>query len=367
MANTSEARAPGKLFVAGEYAVVEPGEPAILVAVDRYLTVRAVPTPEPRHPSGGAVFSGEYPAPREFLIGGTGGARFLDEQADYLSAAVSAVEALRETRGKPALSYDLHVSSELTENGRKLGLGSSGAVVVATIAALAHLHGLGLSTRERFRLALCAVVQISPKASGGDVAASTYGGWIRYTSPDRDRVAAACQTAGVAETIAAPGVWAGCEVTHLPDLPVPMLVGWTKAPADTGDLVAQVRSRPRPANSTFFADSAAITAKFVDVAASRGAEDSAAAVIEAIREARGILTRLSAATGTEIETEALARLSDVAERHGGAGKSSGAGGGDCGIAFAPSAEAAGKILQEWHEATITALPLRPHPPEGDHP
>lgn len=32
-------RAPGKLFVAGEYAVVEPGNQAILVAVDRHITV----------------------------------------------------------------------------------------------------------------------------------------------------------------------------------------------------------------------------------------------------------------------------------------------------------------------------------------
>ena len=30
-----ETRAPGKLFIAGEYAVVEPGEPSVLVAVDR--------------------------------------------------------------------------------------------------------------------------------------------------------------------------------------------------------------------------------------------------------------------------------------------------------------------------------------------
>ena len=36
-----ETRAPGKLFVAGEYAVVEPGGSAIAVAVDRFVTVRA--------------------------------------------------------------------------------------------------------------------------------------------------------------------------------------------------------------------------------------------------------------------------------------------------------------------------------------
>ena len=35
-------RAPGKLYIAGEYAVVEPGHPAILVAVDRFVTVSAI-------------------------------------------------------------------------------------------------------------------------------------------------------------------------------------------------------------------------------------------------------------------------------------------------------------------------------------
>ena len=34
-----EASAPGKLYIAGEYAVVEPGHPAILVAVDQFITV----------------------------------------------------------------------------------------------------------------------------------------------------------------------------------------------------------------------------------------------------------------------------------------------------------------------------------------
>ena len=37
---TTEVRAPGKLYIAGEYAVVEPGFPAVLIAVDRYVTVR---------------------------------------------------------------------------------------------------------------------------------------------------------------------------------------------------------------------------------------------------------------------------------------------------------------------------------------
>ena len=35
--------APGKLYIAGEYAVVEPGHQALLVAVDRFITVRVTP------------------------------------------------------------------------------------------------------------------------------------------------------------------------------------------------------------------------------------------------------------------------------------------------------------------------------------
>ena len=36
-------RAPGKLYIAGEYAVVEPGHRAVLVAVDRFITIRLTP------------------------------------------------------------------------------------------------------------------------------------------------------------------------------------------------------------------------------------------------------------------------------------------------------------------------------------
>lgn len=34
-----EISVPGKLFIAGEYAVVEPGHPAIIVAVDQFINV----------------------------------------------------------------------------------------------------------------------------------------------------------------------------------------------------------------------------------------------------------------------------------------------------------------------------------------
>ncbi len=57
-ARTVVRRAPGKLFVAGEYAVVDAGNPAILVAVDRYITVTVTGTPGSPGGSGGFSDSG---------------------------------------------------------------------------------------------------------------------------------------------------------------------------------------------------------------------------------------------------------------------------------------------------------------------
>ena len=56
---------PGKLFLAGEYAIVEPAHSAVLVAVDRFLTVELTATDgEDRggEELGGVVESAEYGA-----------------------------------------------------------------------------------------------------------------------------------------------------------------------------------------------------------------------------------------------------------------------------------------------------------------
>src|SRR5699024_8355693 len=55
-----------------------------------------------------------------------------------------------------------------------------------------------------------------------------------------------------------------------------------------------------------------------------------------IRQNREALALIGQHANVEIETEKLHNLSIEAEKYGGAGKLSGAGGGDCGIAFIPS-------------------------------
>lgn len=134
------AAAPGKLFTTGAWAILE-GAPAVVLAVNRYAW-----------------------ADSDRL--GDGGRPEVAEVARRL--------------GKPAPFVD--TSAQETENAgerRKLGLGSSAAAAVATAAALLGEDPRNPSSRRRiFVEAWQAHLAVQPRGSGGDVAASTYGGVV---------------------------------------------------------------------------------------------------------------------------------------------------------------------------------------------
>ena len=84
-----ETRAPGKLYITGEYAVVEPGGAAVLAAVDRYITVRLS-----EGSSVGRVRSSAYgQTPLEWVRDTASDQIVLEHQPyDYVFAAITAVE-----------------------------------------------------------------------------------------------------------------------------------------------------------------------------------------------------------------------------------------------------------------------------------
>ena len=356
-----ETRAPGKLFIAGEYAVVEPGEPSVLVAVDRYLTVRLTEASE----DSGRIHSSEYGRqPLVWVRDGENDSIVLDHAPfDFVVAAIGAVEQLRAALDLAPRYFDLHIGSELDDaSGRKFGLGSSAAVTVAVIAALDEFYALGLSRAERFKLALLATVDVAPKASGGDIAASTFGGWIRYTAPDREALRLHREAFGIVDALRAPA-WELCTVERLPSpQTLELLVGWTGSPASTERLVDGVR-RSEQDTAQQYADFLATSRDCVDTLVAALREDEALAQ-PVIRRARRLLQQLGAATGIRIETDQLRALCDIAEEHGAAGKPSGAGGGDCGIVLAGPETSTGAILRAWEAHDIRRLSLTVHPPEG---
>lgn len=357
-----ETRAPGKLFIAGEYAVVEPWQPSVLVALDRFITVRL------SEASGaGSVHSDEYGhLPLVWTRDDDRVTIDTDRHPyDYVMAAVDVVERLRSELGVAPRFHDLRISSELDDaSGRKFGLGSSAAVTVATVAALDAFYDLGLTRRERFGLALLATVRVNPAASGGDLAASTFGGWIRYSAPDRERLAALIAERPVTEVLRTDVYWTGFDVEALePPADLRLLVGWTGSPASTTRLVDVVRRHRGDAATGYEAFLDASRACVGDLVTSLQAGDTAGS-LAALRRNRQVLRRLGEDVGSAIETGALTTLCDVVEEAGAAAKPSGAGGGDCGIALVPADVSESRILRAWEAHDIRHLTVAVHPSEG---
>lgn len=356
--------APGKLYIAGEYAVVDPGQPAVLVAVERRLSLRL---DAPAEPGVGRVHSDVYPTGpltwgRE---GGSGAVVMAPDARDHVAATLRTVDRLRAERGLRAGCFDVRISSRLEDGqGRKLGLGSSGAVVVALVAALDQFYGLGLTPTQRFQVALLATVQVSPRASGGDLAASTFGGWLRYTAPDRAALIRELAGRPVCEVLGS-DAWEPFGVQPLPPPQgLDLLVGWTGSPASTDLLVAGVRGQRRAAaaGESFLAASRDCVTALVDAL-----QDDPQGAMEAVRHARRVLQQLGRDSGTLIETERLRALCDVAEQHGAAAKPSGAGGGDCGVALVPTGRPPAGILAGWEAHGIRHLDLPVSPPSEGSP
>lgn len=360
-----ETRAPGKLYIAGEYAVVEPGHPAILVAVDRCITVRL--TEGSRM---GRVHSTRYGHGPVTWVRDADGRIVVDRSPyDYVTATIAVMEQLRAERGLAPRYFDLHIDSELDdEDGRKFGLGSSAAVTVAVVAALDEFYQMGLSLTERFRIGLLATVEVAPRASGGDVAASTFGGFVHYVSPDRDALRRTAGAQGVEGTLGAP-VWRDCRVAQLGPLAgLDLLVGWTGSPASTERLVERVHLERVPGDR---GDADAHYEAFL-AGARTGVDELVAAwsrdpatVLRVIGSFRTLLQGLGRLRGTRIETDQLRALCDLAEASGAAAKPSGAGGGDCGVALMPHGGDHDGLLDAWRSNGILPLDLSPYPAQRE--
>ncbi|MGW2544534.1 phosphomevalonate kinase [Kitasatospora sp. NPDC001574] len=355
-------RAPGKLFVAGEYAVLEPGTPAILVAVDRYVTVTVSACRE-----GDVVISSDLGARRvpwrwhngRLAVYGGDDERRAGSGLSHVVSVIEVVGRMLAERGLRVPAMEISVSSRLHDNGTKYGLGSSGAVTVATVAAVTSFCRLELSLDTRFRLAVLATAGIDLAASGGDLAASTWGGWIAYRAPDRAAVLDLARRRGVEDALRAP--WPGFEVRRLPPpAGLGLEVGWTGTPASTASLLAGPDRRPWRGDTPHrrFVETTTDCVRASIAALEHGSPHD---LLEQIRRARQALARLDREAGTGVFTAELTALCDAAEAVGGAGKPSGAGGGDCGIALldARAAPAVAELRRRWAAAGVRALQIRP--------
>ena len=376
-----QASAPGKLYIAGEYAVVD-GSAAIVAAVNRYVTVKVddenLPTlsPKSRKYYGVIVSEKENYKPIFWTRSSDGSIEILgDEKYAYVLAAMRVIDSYASECFAPNMdrkSYNLHISSELDDakSGRKYGLGSSAAITVATVRALCKWYGLKPDVPTICKLSLIASSMVKKSGSGGDVAASSCGGWILYRAYDREWLESELGLIKSGESDFSKLLrkkWPRLEFKRINvSKTLKLLVGWTGSPASSAQLVSSVESSVESSaeggveggaessvsseiahSFTYqdFCDQSEVcvqklaqslenfSLKESSLEKSSLKESELNNISACFAQNRELLQKLSALTGTIIETPKLTRLIEDAIFAGIPAKTSGAGGGDCAIAL----------------------------------
>jgi phosphomevalonate kinase len=341
-----EARAPGKLVLAGEYAVLE-GAPGLAVAVD--VRAKATITAVPGHsnqlviPDTGERF--------RFNWVSESGPRWEKNSPGAYGLPLEACAEILTARGLmprasevPACEIQLATAVFYTagDDGQrvKLGLGSSAAVVVALTGALLRFAG-GPAIPRQDLIDICCEAHRRLQGgigSGIDVATSITGGAVAVAvSPASGRDGRRIQ--------AQPVSW-----PHQ----LRLVAVWSGQSASTPGMLARLRAF-RERNAASFAGHMERLGATSGQAVAAWRADDTSAVLGAIAGYESGLRRLDEAAGIGIFSPVHEQLRTIARKHHAVYKPSGAGGGDFGVALTDSREAEAALRAQFSAAGYAVL------------
>ena len=343
--------APGKLMLAGEWSVLENSK-CIVLSINKRVHAQIEEADEisikiddfnidakARFDGKQLVFDNISDDERQKLV--------------FIKASIEAT-LLYLGKYKPFRIRTWGEESQITVDGvaKKIGFGSSAASVVATVGALLAFNGVKMEKEVVYKLSTIAHYFAQGKlGSAFDVAASTYGGATIYKRFDADWLTKKME-AGEKITDIVKEKWPGFFAQNL-QLPEDFIlsIGWTKESASTSAMVKQMNSFKQASATEYkrIYDSIALLVDDLIVAWKQGDNDE---MLHLLRENETILSDLGKKSGVNIETPELKTLSDLANECGAAGKLSGAGGGDCGIAVCFDKATAEKVRKAWQEAGL---------------
>ncbi|HVE83873.1 MAG TPA: phosphomevalonate kinase [Myxococcales bacterium] len=333
--------APGKLFLAGEYAVLWGGQAQVAAVGPRAgALVRRREDREVHLLTEAGRCSGHL-TPLGINFGGK-------VPAEFAFAARAASEVVR-AHGREAVGFDLALGgSPRAPDGRKLGMGGSArACVLASEATRFVLE----ERLDPLKLALLAhALAQGGKGSGADVAAIYAGGVVRYRRYDVGPLAEASAQGRLESALSAsPPV----EVWRFPPLSAALSYVFTGASASTPELISKVEAKVKgAARERFVADSDELGAQLEAGLVERD--------FRAVREAVAALQRLLETLPVP-EAEPVRRIVALASSFGSAAKISGAGGGDGCIVFSEDDQARAALLEALAARGLYALPLAVEP------
>ena len=317
----------GKLYWAGEYAILEPGQLALIKAIPIYM-------------KGEIAFSDSYRIYSDMFDFAVD----LTPNPDYslIQETIALVEDFLIYRGQTLKPFSLEIRGKMEREGKKFGLGSSGSVVVLVVKALLAIYNLSVNQGLLFKLASAVLLKHGDNGSMGDIACIVTEELVLYQSFDRQKVAAWLEEENLATVLERE--W-GFSISQVkPALECDFLVGWTKQVAVSSNMVQQIKQN---INQNFLSSSKETVVSLVEALE----EGKSEKIIEQVEVASQLLEGLNA----DIYTPSLRQLKEASQDLQAVAKSSGAGGGDCGIALSFDAHSTETLKNRWADLGIELL------------
>lgn len=317
----------GKLYWAGEYAILEPGQLALIKAIPIYMTADIKASNDYRLYSDMFSYSVDLRPDSSYTL---------------IQETVALVEEYLTAQGVELHPFSLEIRGKMEREGKKFGLGSSGSVVVLVIKAMLAFYERLADRELLFKLASAVLLKRGDNGSMGDIACIVSEDLVLYQSFDREKVAQWLEKEDLQAVLDRD--WGFSIRSVEPVLKFDFLVGWTKEVAVSSYMVKQIKDNM---NSSFLQASKETVANLVK-ALEVGQEET---IIDLLEQASQLLEGLS----SEIYTPSLRQLKNASRDLKAVAKSSGAGGGDCGIALSFDQDSTTLLKKRWADLGIELL------------
>ena len=317
----------GKLYWAGEYAILEPGQLALIKAIPIYMKAEIAFSDSYR------IYSDLF----DFAVDLTPNPAY-----SLIQETIALVGDFLAVRGQTLRPFSLEIRGKMEREGKKFGLGSSGSVVVLVVKALLALYNFSIDQDLLFKLASAILLKRGDNGSMGDLACIVAEDLVLYQSFDRKKIAAWLEEENLATVLERD--W-GFSISQVkPTLECDFLVGWTKEVAVSSQMVKQIKQN---IDQNFLSSSKATVSALVEALEQGHAEN----IIKQVETASQLLEGLS----PDIYTPSLRQLKEAGQDLQAVAKSSGAGGGDCGIALSFDEQSTETLKNRWADLGIELL------------
>ena len=317
----------GKLYWAGEYAILEPGQLALIKAIPIYMTAEIKASNVYRLYSDMFSYSVDLRPDSSYAL---------------IQETVALVEEYLTAQGVELHPFSLDVRGKMEREGKKFGLGSSGSVVVLVVKAMLAFYERLADRELLFKLASAVLLKRGDNGSMGDIACIVSEDLVLYQSFDREKVADWLEKENL--QVVLDREWGFSIASVEPALEFDFLVGWTKEVAVSSHMVKQIKDNM---NASFLQASKETVSSLVK-ALHAGQEDK---IIDLLNQASLLLEGLS----SDIYTPSLRQLKNASRDLKAVAKSSGAGGGDCGIALSFDQDSTTLLKKRWANLGIELL------------